>query len=41
MVNPGEWQTGNASRNETNEIVTVNLVNRSALYLGDTDQDDL
>jgi len=39
MVNPGK--EGNASRNETNEILTVYLVNRSALYTGDTDQDEL
>jgi len=32
---------GNASRNETNEILTVYLVKGSALYTGDTDQDDL
>jgi len=32
---------GNASRNETNEILTVYLVKGSALYTGDTDQADL
>jgi len=32
---------GNASRNETNEILTVYLVKESALYTRDTDQDDL
>jgi len=35
------WQVSNASRNETNEILTVYLVKGSALYKGDTDQDDL
>jgi len=35
------WRVGNASRNETNEILTVYLVNGPALYTGDTDQDDL
>jgi len=35
------WQVGKASRNETNEILTVYLVKRSALYTGGTDQDDL
>jgi len=39
MVNPGEW--ANASRNETKEILSVYLVNRSALYKGVTDQDDV
>jgi len=32
---------GNASRNKTNEILTVNLVNGPALYTGYMDQDDL
>jgi len=35
------WCRGNASRNETNQILTVYLVNGSALYTGDMDQDDL
>jgi len=35
------WRVGNASQNETNEILNVYLVNGSALYTGDTDQDDL
>jgi len=33
------WRVGNASRNETNEILTVYLVKRVAFYTGD--QDDL
>jgi len=35
------WRKGNASRSKTNEILTVYLVKGSALYTGDTDQDDL
>jgi len=34
-------RVGNASRNETNEILTVYLVNGPALYTGDMDQNDL
>jgi len=35
------WRVGNASRNETNEILTIYLAKGSALYTGETDQDDL
>jgi len=34
------WPVGNASRNETNEILTIYSVKDSTLYTGDTDQDD-
>jgi len=35
------WPVGNASKNETNEILTIYSVKGSALYTEDSDQDDL